>query len=92
MCTTLNKPIIDMAATAAKIKFLRKENGYSVRDIQNVFGFVNGQAVYNWENGSCIPTIDNLLILAALYGVSIEDIVMTKTITMEIETKIEKSA
>lgn len=87
MCTTFNRPVIDMALTAQKIKSLRKINGYSVREIQSVFGFANAQAIYNWENGSCIPTIDNLLILAAIFNVNIEDIIVTRTVEISMEIK-----
>lgn len=87
MCTTFNRPVIDMASTAAKIKLLRKKSGLSVRDLQSIFGFINGQAIYNWESGACLPSIDNLLILASLYDVTIEEIVVTRYVEVTCEVK-----
>ena len=39
-------PVIDMAATGRKIKALREHNGYSVKDIQEYFGFDQPHAIY----------------------------------------------
>ena len=56
-------PVIDLKATGQNIELLRKSAGVSVRDIQDVMGFANPQAVYKWQKGVCLPTIDNLVIL-----------------------------
>ena len=60
---------------------------------QAVFGFEYPQAVYAWESGKSIPTIDNLLVLAHLFDVSIEEIVIQRMIEIEVScvsNKIEK--
>ena len=44
---TFSKPVVDLKATGKSIKSLRIENGYTVRDIQNIFGFEYPQAVYS---------------------------------------------
>ena len=72
---TIQKPVVDLKATGAQIKSLRIKNGFSVHDIQTIFGFEYPQAVYAWEQGKSIPTVDNLLVLAHLFDVAIEDIV-----------------
>ena len=41
-------------------------------------GFNTPQALYKWERGLCLPTLDNLVILAELFNVSIEDILAIK--------------
>ena len=56
---------------------LRQERGLSVRDIQEVFGFVTPQAIYKWQHGTALPTIDNLVVLAAILQVQIDDILVT---------------
>ena len=53
-------PIIDMAATGRNIQALRVQNGYSVRDVQEYFGFDQPQAIYRWQQGLTLPTLDNL--------------------------------
>ena len=68
---------IDMVATGKNITRLRKESGLSVRDLAEIFGFTTPQAVYKWQHGTAIPTIDNLVVLAAVFGVTMDEIVVT---------------
>ena len=68
---------IDMVATGKNITRLRKESGLSVRDLAEIFGFTTPQAVYKWQHGTPIPTIDNLVVLAAVFGVTMDEIVVT---------------
>ena len=91
MCK-INKPIIDMAATAANIKRYRINSGYSVREIQAIFNFSSPEAVYAWEIGKYLPTIDNLIVLAAVYGVALDSFIATKTIEFDCELQDVKSA
>lgn len=79
------KPVIDIEATGNQIKFLRKKSGFSVRDIQLIFGFEYPQAVYAWEQGKNIPSIDNLLVLSRLFDVPVEQLLVSKSIEIEIE-------
>jgi len=69
-------PVIDLAATGQNITKLRKAAGVSVRDLQTVMGFTNPQAIYKWQNGCCLPSIDNLVILAAVLGTTVDDILV----------------
>ena len=39
-----------------------------------IFGFVTPQAIYKWQRGSALPSLDNLVVLSAVFGVSIDDI------------------
>ena len=70
-------PTIDLAQTGANIVSLRKAAGLTVHDLQIVFGFNSPQAIYKWQNGAALPTVDNLLVLAALFHVRIDDILVT---------------
>ena len=69
-------PVIDMTATGNNIYVLRKKAGLSVKELQDIFGFANPQAIYKWQNGLSLPTIDNMVILAAVFGVRIDDIIV----------------
>lgn len=89
MCK-INKPIIDVAATVANIKACRIRAGYSVREIQNIFNFSSPEAIYSWEKGKYIPSIDNLIVIASVYGVTIDQIVITDTVEVEVETDIRE--
>ena len=72
----MNIPTIDLAQTGANIVTLRKAVGLTVADIQMVFGFNSPQAIYKWQNGTALPTVDNLIVLAALLNVRIDDILV----------------
>ena len=69
-------PTIDMVATGNNISRLREQAGMSVRDLQIIFGFATPQAIYKWQNGISMPTVDNLIVLSAVLNVTIEDIVV----------------
>lgn len=71
-------PYIDVIATGININDLRMSAGLSVKDIQNVFGFSTPQAVYKWIRGDSIPSVDNLVVLAKILGVTINDIIICK--------------
>ena len=75
----VNLPVIDMVRTGQNIARLRKQAGLSVRDLQDVFGFATPQAIYKWQQGVALPTIDNLVVLAAVLQVRLDDIVVTDT-------------
>ena len=66
-------PIINAAATGKNIETLRKQRGLSVRDLQDVLGFATPQAIYKWQRGTCLPSVDNLGVLAAGVRVPIDE-------------------
>ena len=69
-------PVIDQAATGARIQQLRKESGLSVADLQEYFGFEAPQAIYKWQKGQSLPSTDNLLALGKLLNVTMEEILV----------------
>lgn len=69
-------PVINLEKTGQNITRLRKAEGVSVRDLQAVMGFTNPQAIYKWQNGCSLPTVDNLVILSAVLGASIDEILI----------------
>ena len=73
-------PTIDMVATGRNIMRLREAAGLTVRDLQDIFGFATPQAIYKWQHGTAMPTIDNLVVLAALLQVKIDDILVVDAI------------
>ena len=72
----VNLPVIDMIRTGQNIGRLRKQAGLSVRDLQDIFGFATPQAIYKWQQGVALPTIDNLVVLAAVLQVRLDDILV----------------
>ena len=75
----VNLPTIDMTGTGQNINRLRKQAGLSVRDLQDIFGFATPQAIYKWQQGGALPAIDNLVVLAAVLQVRVDDILVTDT-------------
>ena len=69
-------PTIDMVATGRNITRLRELAGLSVKDLAEIFGFATPQAVYKWQHGTAMPTIDNLVVLAAVFGVTMDAIIV----------------
>ena len=69
-------PVIDLPATGANIRRLRQSKGLSVRDLQQFFGFEEPQAIYKWQRGQSLPTVDNLYALSALLDVPMNDILV----------------
>ena len=72
-------PAIDMAATGRNIAKLRQNAGLTVKDLQIFFGFATLQAIYKWQHGTAMPTIDNLVALAMIFGVTMDDIIVVDT-------------
>lgn len=70
-------PIIDMTATGERIKQLREDKGLTVKEMQDTLGFTNPQAIYKWQKGVNIPTVDNLVILSSILGVPMDEIIVT---------------
>ena len=72
-------PTIDMVETGKRITDLRIDAGMTVKDLQDIFGFATPNAIYKWQHGTALPTLDNLVILAAVFDVVIDDIVVVDT-------------
>ncbi len=73
-------PAIDMMATGKNITKLRQDAGLTVKDLQTMFGFTTPQAIYKWQHGTAMPTVDNLVVLAIVFGVHIDDIIVFDTV------------
>ena len=71
-------PVIDMQRTGDNIKALRLKRKISVSELQNFLGFTTPQAIYLWETGKNLPTVDHLLVLSKVFEVSMNDIIVVK--------------
>ena len=47
-----------------------------MRQLQAMFGFESPQSIYKWQRGLCLPTIDNLVALAMIFEVRVDDILV----------------
>ena len=74
-------PIINMEETGCNIVRLREDAGLSVQDLQDIFGFATPQAIYKWQRGLTMPTIDNLVVLSMTFRVPIERILVVDQVS-----------
>ena len=63
---------------AEKLKELRKKKGYSQEQLAEEIG-VSRQAITKWETGSGLPDIENIKILAELFKMTIDELIVEGT-------------
>ena len=73
----MNLPVVNMKQTGQNITMLREQRGISVRQLQRMMGFSTPQAIYKWQHGESLPTVDNLVALSAIFSVPIDAILIT---------------
>ncbi len=66
--------VVDMKRTGQNISALRQRRGIAVRDLQEMLGIATPQAIYKWQRGETLPSIENLAALACILGVTIDEI------------------
>ena len=71
-----NLPTIDMVKTGKRIEYLRRKKGIRVSELQEWMGFNTPQSIYKWQKGKVVPTVDHLVALSSLFGVSIDEIII----------------
>ena len=69
-------PTVNLALTGRNIRTMRRQRGLSVKDLQDIFGFATPQAIYKWQQGATLPTVENLVVLASVFGVPMEEILV----------------
>lgn len=74
----MNIPVVDLRKTGRNILLLREERGISVRDLQGLLGFATPQAIYKWQHGVSLPTVDNLVALSAIFDVPVDAILQIR--------------
>ena len=77
MKTTYLKPVLDLAATGTKIKTVMKQKGV-------LMDFPYVQTIYNWFSGKNMPTLDNLIVLAQILGVKMDELIVTQQVEIEV--------
>ena len=90
MKTTYLKPVLDLAATGAKIKTVMKDKGITARELQIIMDFPYVQTIYNWFAGKNMPTIDNLVVLAKILAVPMDELVVTSLVETVIDDEAEE--
>lgn len=76
MLMNMPYPVIDLKKTGENIKRLREARCISVVDLQYFLGLASPQAIYYWQRGVNLPTVDHLYALSRLFKVSMNDILV----------------
>lgn len=63
--------------TADRLQQLRKKNGYSQEVLAEKLG-ISRQSISKWERAESSPEIDNLMALAKIYGITIDELLDTE--------------
>ena len=66
--------VVDMKLTGQNIASLRALRGISVRELQEMLGIATPQAIYKWQRGETLPSIENLAALSCVLSVPIDEI------------------
>ena len=74
---------------ANRLQQLRKEKGYSQEELAQALG-LSRQAVSKWERAESSPDTDNLICLARLYGMSLDELLNTSESTEEIRERTQE--
>ena len=74
----MSSPVIDLARTGKNIQRIAQENGYSADRIKDMLGISDRSNVYKWFRGEVLPTVDNLLALSILFGVTINEMIIVE--------------
>lgn len=68
---------IDLEKTGRRMESLMRQRGYTVKDIQNILHLSCPQPVYRWIRGQILPSVDHLLVLARIFQVHMEELLVT---------------
>jgi len=72
----INHPIINLSRTGENIKNMRLDKGMSVQGLAELMEFEAVQAVYNWQSGKTLPSLENLKLLSELFDKPMEEILV----------------
>ena len=67
---------------ANRLLELRKKNGYSQEELANKLG-ISRQSVSKWERAEASPYTDNLILLAKIYNVSLDELLGASSVDVE---------
>ncbi|WP_033151838.1 helix-turn-helix transcriptional regulator [Pseudobutyrivibrio ruminis] len=75
-------PVLNVIATGERIRELRMQKGLKIDDIREFMGFESCQAIYKWQKGDSLPTVENLFALSRLFDTSIDEILVENEMEM----------
>ena len=70
-------PTIDLTATGKNIRDIRKDHGIAVQELAEYLGLASVQAIYKWQSGQSLPSVDHLFAMSVLFEIPMNDFLMT---------------
>ncbi len=75
--------VIDMEATCENLKRICVEKGYGISRLQRELGLESQQAIYKWFSGKSLPSIDNMILISELLGITLDELIVRKYIDLD---------
>ena len=72
---------LDLHATGARIKALRREKGVPMDVLLDACGLTSSRAYYGWTSGKLRPSVCALFALSCLFEVRVDDIVVFQEVS-----------
>lgn len=70
-------PYINIEKTGKNLRKLMFESGLTARIVKETLGLTSKGPVYKWMNGKGMPNMDNLVALAYMMDITVDDIIVT---------------
>ena len=64
-------PVIDLPAIGESIRTIRVNQGVAVQELAEYLGLASVQAIYKWQSGQSLPSVDHLFAMSVLFEVPI---------------------
>lgn len=71
-------PMINMEASGSRIKECVIRSGYTTKEITEYMGFRHPKSVYAWYRGASLPSLENMMALSVLLGVSVNELLVVE--------------
>ena len=68
----------DLKKSGEAMKKARMNAGLTIKEVRDCLDVGSLQAIYKWEAGKGFPQADRLMQLAELYGVKVEELMISK--------------
>ncbi len=78
---------INMEQSGRKIQQFIAGSGYDVKWIQEYLHLSCPQPIYRWFKGKVLPSVDHLFMLSRLFGVHMEDFLVSRGVCMECDVE-----
>ncbi len=80
----MKRLVLDVTATGRKIRDARNEKHITVARLVELLNLCSEQAVYKWQRGESMPTLDNLVLLSDIFNIPMDELIQKKEVDIEV--------